>query len=63
MTSNGKKGEAKSEGPWHYRAVKKLSASLRGVKTKNNDNFSCLNCLCSSRTKNKLESQKKSMQK
>ena len=43
---------------WHYRAVKKLSALLRGITSEYNDNFYCLNCLLSFRTKNKLESHK-----
>ena len=52
--------EAKSEGrQWHYLAVKKLSVLLRGIASKNNGDFYCLNCLHSFRTKNKLESHKK----
>ena len=56
MISNGEK--------WHYLAVKKLSAFLRsaflrGVTSKNNGNFYCLNCLHSFRIKNKVESHKK----
>ena len=43
----------------HYLAVKKISALLRGVTSKNNGDFYCLNCLHSFRTKNKLESHKK----
>ena len=35
---------------------KKLSALLRGITSKNNGNFSCLNCVRYFRTKNKLES-------
>ena len=38
---------------------RKLSALLRGITSKNNGNFYCLNCLCSFRTKTKLESHKK----
>ena len=30
---------------WHYLAVKKLSASFRGVAFKNNGDFYCINCL------------------
>ena len=48
MISNGEK-------LWHYLAVKKLSASLRGITSKNDGDFYCLNCLHSFRTKNKLE--------
>ena len=40
----------------HYHAVKKLSALLRGITSKNNGDFDCLNCLHSFRTKNKLAS-------
>ena len=29
---------------WHYLAVKKLSALLRGITSKNNGDFYCLNC-------------------
>ena len=38
---------------------KKISAILRGVTSKNNVYFYCLNCLHSFRTKNKLEPHKK----
>ena len=44
---------------WHCLAVKKLSALLRGITSKTNSDFYCLNCLHSFRTKNKLESNKK----
>ena len=43
----------------HYLAVKKLSALLRGITSKHNGNFYCLNCLHSFRTKNKPESHKR----
>ena len=43
----------------HYLAVKKLSALLRGITSKNNSDFYCLNCLHSFRTKDKLQSHKK----
>ena len=36
---------------WHYLAVKKLSALLRGVTPKNNCDFYCLNWLHSCETK------------
>ena len=52
MISNGEK-------QWHYLAVKKLSALWRGITSKNNGKFYCLNCLHSFITKNKLESHKK----
>ena len=38
---------------------KKLSALLRGITSKHYGDFSCLNCLYSFRTKNKLEFHKK----
>ena len=41
---------------WRYLAVKKLSALLRGITQKHDDDFYCLNCLHCSKTKNKLES-------
>ena len=51
MIPNGEK--------WHYLAVKKLSALLRTITSKNNGDFYYLNCLHSFRTKNKLDSHKK----
>ena len=51
---------AKFEGQlWHYLAVKKPSKLLRGITSKHQDDFYCLNCLHSFKTKNKLESHKK----
>ena len=44
---------------WHYLAVKKLSASLRGITSKHHGDFYCLNCLYSFTTENKLELHKK----
>ena len=44
---------------WHYLAVKKLSALLRRIATKNKKDFYCLNSLYSFRTKTKIESHKK----
>ena len=43
MISNGEK--------WHYLAVKKLSALLRGITSQHHDNFYCLNCFHSFATK------------
>ena len=40
---------------WHHPTVKKLSALLRGITSKNNGDFYCLNCLHSFTTRNKLE--------
>ena len=44
---------------WYYLAVKKLSALQRGITSKHDGDFSCLNCLHSYRTGNKLKSQEK----
>ena len=44
---------------WHYLAVKKLSGLIRGIKSKNNGDFYCLNCLYSFRTKDKLKAHNK----
>ena len=41
---------------WHYLAVKKLSALLRGITATHRGNFHCLNCLHSFATENKRES-------
>ena len=43
---------------WHYLAVKKLSALLRRITSKNDGEFYCFNYLHSFRTKNKPESHK-----
>ena len=50
MIANGKK--------WHYLAVKKWSALFRGITSKHEGDFYCLNCLLSFRTKNKIKKQK-----
>ena len=44
----------KKEG-WHYLAVKKLSALLRGITSKHDGDFYCLNCLHFFRVENKLK--------
>ena len=44
---------------WHYLAVKKLSALLRGITSKHDADFYCLNCLHSFRTKINLTSYEK----
>ena len=44
---------------WLYLAINKLSVLLRGIASKNNGDFYCLNCLYSFGTKNKLELHKK----
>ena len=43
---------------WHYLAVKKLSTLLRGVTSKHNGDFYCLNCFHSYRTNEKLNKHK-----
>ena len=48
--------KAKTERQWHYVAVKKLSAFLHRITSKNKDDFYCLNCLDSFRTENKAKS-------
>ena len=40
---------------WHYLAVRRLSALLRGITSNNNGDFYCLNCFHSYRTHNKLK--------
>ena len=42
---------------------KKLSALLRGITSKHDGDFYCLNCFHSFRTENKLKMHKKFMQK
>ena len=54
MVLNGEKREAKSEGQWHYLAVKKLSTLLRGETYKHHGDFFCLNCLLSFATEKNL---------
>ena len=44
---------------WHYLTVKNLPGLLRGVTSKHKEDFYCLNCFRSYRTKNKLEEHKK----
>ena len=38
---------------WHYLVVKELSALLRGIPSKHDGEFYCLNCLHSFRTENR----------
>ena len=40
---------------WHYLAVKKLSALFKGITSKHDGDFYCLNYLHSFRTENKLK--------
>ena len=47
------------EKQWNYLAVKKLSALLRGITSKNKGDFYCLNCFHSFRTKKNLNHVKK----
>ena len=44
---------------WHYLVVKSLSGLLTGMTSNHKEDFYCLNCLHSNRTKNKLEVHKK----
>ena len=44
---------------WHYLTVKNLPGLLRGITSTHKEDFYCLNCFCSYRTKNKLEVYKK----
>ena len=45
-------------GKWHYLAAKKLSVLLRGITSKHEGDFYCLNCFHSLRTENKLKKYK-----
>ena len=47
MITDGKK--------WHYIAVRSLSTLLRGIASKHNGDFYCLNCFHSNRTEKKLK--------
>ena len=44
---------------WHYLTVKNLPGLLRGITSSHQEDFYCLNCFCSYRTRNKLEVHKK----
>ena len=44
---------------WHFLAVKKISTLLRGITSKSDSDFYCLNCLHSFKTEKKLTSHKK----
>ena len=50
MISNGEN--------WHYLVVKRLSGLLTGITSNHKEDFYCLNCFHSYRTKNKLEAHK-----
>ena len=43
----------------HYLVVKSLPGLLKGITSNHKEDFYCLNCFHSYRTKNKLESHKK----
>ena len=51
MISNGEN--------WHYLAVKSLSGLFTGVTSNHKEDYYCLNCFYSYRTKNKLDAHKK----
>ena len=53
MISNGEN--------WHCLVVKSLSGLLTGITSNHKEDFYCLNCFHSYRTKNKLEAHKKNM--
>ena len=44
---------------WHYLVVKSLSGLLTGITSNHKEDFYCLNCFHSYRTKNKLDAHKK----
>ena len=44
---------------WHYLTVKNLPGILRGITSTHKEDFYCLNCFRSYRTRNKLEAHKK----
>ena len=46
---------------WHYLVVKTLSGLLTGITSNHKEDFYCLNCFHSYKTKNKLEAHKKSL--
>ena len=48
-----------NEEGWHYLALKKLSALLREITSKQDGDSCCFNCLHSFRIKDKLNSHKK----
>ena len=50
MITDGKK--------WQYLAVKKFSALLKGITSKHDEEFYCLNCFHSFRTENELKKHK-----
>ena len=51
MISNGEN--------WHYLVVKNLPGLFKGITSNHKEDFYCLNCFHSYRTKNKLEAHKK----
>ena len=44
---------------WHYLTIKNLPGLLRGITSTHKEDFYCLNCFHSYRTRNKLEASKK----
>ena len=46
-------------GKWHYLAIKRIPALLRGITSTHNDDFYCLNCFHSYRTHDKLKNMSK----
>ena len=43
---------------WHYLFVKRLSALLKGITSKHDRDFYCLNCFYSFTTENRLKKMK-----
>ena len=46
---------------WHYLAVTRISGLLRGITSRHNGDFYCLNCFHSYSTENKLKKHEKNM--
>ena len=44
-----------TDGKWHYLAVKKLFTLLKGITSKHDGDFYCLNCFHLHRTENKVK--------
>ena len=59
MIPNREGHKTRSEGWWHYLAIKKLSGLLKGITSKCHGDFYCLNCFHSFATKNKLQLHKR----
>ena len=49
------------EGNWLYLAITRISGLLRGITSRHNGDFYCLNCFHSYSTENKLKKHEKNM--